>query len=154
METDGYRQQKAEQVAQEHPFLDFSEDAAAAARAAAAQASAAIGRMPWEPWRSMHTPIVPVPSFQDTSLLSDVAACRPPQEAQQQRGGPPARKEHAQQRRQEGGQPPQGPAQPLQRPEAPPAPAPVPQESARERGLRALAALRPQVAALEQQVLS
>ena len=37
METDGYRQQRAEEVAKENPFLDFSEEAAAAARTAAAQ---------------------------------------------------------------------------------------------------------------------
>ena len=40
METEGYRQQKAQEQKAEHgggPFLDFSEEAAAAARAAAAQ---------------------------------------------------------------------------------------------------------------------
>ena len=42
METEGYRQQKAQEQQPEQgagPFLDFSEEAAAAARAAAAQVS-------------------------------------------------------------------------------------------------------------------
>ena len=138
METDGYRQQKAEQVAQENPFLDFSEEAAAAARAAAAQVSdtcACFGTL-----GTCAKPFMLMLSFQETSWTPNMSACGPWQDAKQQKGGPPGGKEHAQQRRQE--------------PEQVPAPAPPPpQESARERGLRAIGAIRQQVDALEQQVL-